>query len=321
MASAAAETSSTEGTWFIESQRGWSPWTTGEKAFAGDGPFRYTYGKTEFEAQFQSETEGIQINQSTGKVRRLQRMQDGQMRSLEGESQNMPQDAAKLQKPAQIASGAKAPATKPESLPTCYFLAATASSAQAYEGEFEWVIELEKGWSVWMPGNRPFEGCTDQPLRYKMGRYDFEVNFESDTHGSQTNLSTGKVRRVQRKHKADPMPSWEGTGTRRRCKSGAAELPAAPAISAASTAQAWRAERRIVGGYPGGAVDAGQLKVQQPFPLRRPGSGYKESSEAEPIRPQVSQSAHQASSARTGSVKTSATVPHYMRGLKSKSQP
>lgn len=318
MTSGVTETLAAEGSWFIELERGWSRWMTGETPCVSiDGPFRYTFGKTEFEARFQSETEGVQINLSTGKVRRLQRIQDGQTISLEGESKK---DASKLEKPAQVASVPKAPVTRPDSLPTCYFLAA--SKAQAYEGDFEWVIELEKGWSPWMPGNQPFEGCTDQPLRYTMGRYDFEVNFESDMQGTQTNLSTGKVRRIQRKHKADPLPSWEGTGTRRRPHSpSSAELPAAPVDSAAKAAQARREERRTSGGYAGGArADPGNLKVRQAFPLRRPGSGYKEGPQAELSRPQVSQSAQKASQPRTGSVTTSAAVPHYMRGLKSKSQ-
>ena len=29
------------------------------------------------------------------------------------------------------------------------------STAQSYEGEYQWLIELEKGWSAWLPGNEP----------------------------------------------------------------------------------------------------------------------------------------------------------------------
>ena len=57
----------------------------------------------------------------------------------------------------------------------------------------------------------PFDGNTDQPLRYTLGRYDFEVHFEDETHGTQTNLTTGKVRRIQCLRKGEPVPTWEGT--------------------------------------------------------------------------------------------------------------
>lgn len=47
--------------------------------------------------------------------------------------------------------------------------------SQGYEGDFQWVIELEKGWSPFMPGNEPYYGATDAPLKYTLGRYDFEA--------------------------------------------------------------------------------------------------------------------------------------------------
>eukprot|EP00913_Durusdinium_trenchii_P007184 g6759.t1 len=84
-------------------------------------------------------------------------------------------------------------------LPTCYFLATSAKCTKGYEGDSQWVIELEKGWSPWMPGNEPYYGATDAPLRYTLGRYDFEVHFESETVGSQTNLTTGKAQRRPRR--------------------------------------------------------------------------------------------------------------------------
>ena len=138
-----------------------------------------------------------------------------------------------------------------------------------------------------------------------------QVHFETDISGTQTNLTTGKVRRVQKLMKGEPMPAWEGTGIRRRAAAGAAGAPAqaslgaAPAQSAAQAAQASREKRRS--GY-----DAG--KAVQPHALR----------------PQVSQSAYKASApapapskpkpATTNPTSTSATghVPRYMRPLKSK---
>eukprot|EP00913_Durusdinium_trenchii_P003241 g2997.t1 len=84
-------------------------------------------------------------------------------------------------------------------LPTCYFLATSAKCTKGYEGEYQWVIELEKGWSPWFPGNEPYYGETDAPVKYTLGRYDFEVHFESDTQGTQTNLTTGKANREQRR--------------------------------------------------------------------------------------------------------------------------
>ena len=53
--------------------------------------------------------------------------------------------------------------------------------SQGYEGDFQWVIELEKGWSPFMPGNEPYYGATDAPLKYTLGRYDFEAGTLSPT--------------------------------------------------------------------------------------------------------------------------------------------
>jgi len=271
--------------WFIESEQGWSLWIT-DVPFqeVTNVPFRYYRGKTLFEASFQSEFEGVQTNLSTGKVRCLRKQRGQPSPEVSEKVYNGP---AKLSvRPA--AYNAK-PQTKIE-LPTCAFLAT--SGAQSYAGEFEWVIELEKGWSPWMPGNQPFDGCTDQPLRYTLGRYDFEVNFESEIQGIQTNLSTGKVRRIQRRQKSDPLPAWEGTGTRRRSLAGNSELPTVPESSAASVAQAQRAQRR---GYC----------TPEVLVSRKP-----QISE----RPRVSQAAYQTTKPEI------AAVPHYMRALKSKSQ-
>lgn len=41
------------------------------------------------------------------------------------------------------------------------------------------------------------------------GRYDFEVHFESETRGTQRNLTTGKIRRIQRVQKGEAFPAWE----------------------------------------------------------------------------------------------------------------
>lgn len=295
-----------EGEWYIELDQGWTPWIVEGLQCQGmiDAPFRYTYGKTEFEAQFQSETEGIQTNLSTGKKRLLRKQARQPISSSEGsDSHRMHQQPVVVKKP---------PAAKVETLPTCYFLAS--SGTQSYDGDFEWLIELEKGWTPWMPENQPFQGRTDQPLRYTLGRYDFEVNFASESHGTQTNLATGKVRRIQRRHKAEPMPAWEGTGIRRRPVSGCtADLPAAPPSSKAHIAQARRAERRAVGGYPGGTLSS---------PVQNKTS-VEERCLTELQRPRVSKSAQSVSqSCRSGSrlERNSATVPHYMRGLKSKTQ-
>lgn len=51
----------------------------------------------------------------------------------------------------------------------------------------------------------PFVWCETPP------RYDFEVHFESESHGTQTNLTTGKVRRIQRLQKGEAFPAtWRG---------------------------------------------------------------------------------------------------------------
>ena len=49
-----------------------------------------------------------------------------------------------------------------------YYLAT--SQKAGYEGDYQWIIELEKGWSTWLPGNEPFQGSTTAgPIRYTLG--------------------------------------------------------------------------------------------------------------------------------------------------------
>lgn len=208
-------------------------------------------------------------------------------------------DAAEGAQAAEAAGAAPVNATKADgNLPTCYYLAT--SGTKTYEGEYQWVIELEKGWSAWLPGNEPFQGSTAKPMRYTLGRYDFEVHFESESHGTQTNLTTGKVRRIQRLQKGEAFPAWEGTGVRRRPASAAAGAPAknataAPADSAAKAAQSNRTARRS--GYP------------WPQP-----QGPTQVTKSQPGRPQVSQAAYKGST----TTPTAPGLPRYMRPLKSK---
>ncbi|CAE7313935.1 unnamed protein product [Symbiodinium natans] len=290
-----------EGEWLIKLERGWSAWTVGEQKFQGstEESFRYTFGKTEFQVDFQSETEGTSTNLSTGKARPLCFVRKGQaLPGAEGEQE--------VQQ-AQVASDRPLQATKADSnLPTCYYLTST---AQSYEGEYQWLIELEKGWSAWLPGNEPFDGNTDAPLRYTLGRYDFEVHFEDDSHGTQTNLTTGKVRRIQRLRKGEAVPAWEGTGIRRRPANGAGtDLAAAPPQSAAMAAQSDRAGRRAAA-YP---TEGAPTKGTQKFALRT-------SKPTPASRPQVSEAAFRASAPPAVAVAgTAGAMPRFMRPLKSK---
>ncbi|CAE7558103.1 unnamed protein product [Symbiodinium pilosum] len=305
-----------EGEWLIKLERGWSAWMVGEQKFHGptDQPFRYMFGKTEFQVEFHSETEGTSMNLSTGKARPLCFVPKGQAPPMEEEGEEVQQSQA----PAADSSADKPmQATKADSnLPTCYYLATSAT--QSYEGEYQWMIELEKGWSAWMPGNEPFDGNTDQTLRYTLGRYDFECHFEDESHGTQTNLTTGKVRKIQRLRKGESAPAWEGTGIRRRPANGtgAADVGVAPAESAAMAAQAHRAVRRTAAGYPAATAGA-PVKSAQKFALRT-------SKPAAAARPQVSEAAHKATAApsaprTTGPPTTSGgNVPRFMRPLKSK---
>ncbi|CAE7194497.1 unnamed protein product [Symbiodinium sp. KB8] len=313
-----------EGEWLIKLERGWSAWIVGEpwleQKFHGptDQPFRYMFGKTEFQVEFQSETEGTSTNLSTGKPRPLCFVPKGQAPPEEAEEAPAPPQAPILEM-----SERPMQATKADSnLPTCCYLAT--NNTASYEGEYHWLIELEKGWSPWMPGNEPFDGRTDEPLRYTLGRYDFEVHFEDESHGTQTNLTSGKVRRIQRLRKGDPVPAWEGTGIRRRPANGtgAADIALAPVESAAMAAQSNRAVRRT-GGYQAAAVGA-PVKSTQKFALRtsKPAAGPTAA------RPQVSEAAHKATSAPNpprspaGAAATAlgpnGTVPRFMRPLKSK---
>ena len=60
--------------------------------------------------------------------------------------------------------------------------------------------------SHWTP-----QGPTSPAVRLTCteGRYDFEVHFESETRGTQRNLTTGKIRRIQRVQKGEAFPAWE----------------------------------------------------------------------------------------------------------------
>ncbi|CAJ1456416.1 unnamed protein product [Effrenium voratum] len=271
--------------WVIELEKGWSSWMPNNEPYLGgtDEPMRYSMGRYDFEVTFEDETHGLQTNVTTGKSRRIQRLQRGEpMPAWEfRESRQQQQPAKSASRPAErkpAPAEPKARATKVDSnLPTCAVVGT--SVKKTYEGDFQWVIELEKGWDTWLPQDAPYLGGTDEVMRYSMGRYDFEVHFDSDDKGVQTNLTTGKTRRVQRLQKGEPMPAWEGTGTRRRTAGAPAE-PAVPKSSAAAAAQANRTVRRT-----------GDTK---PTPAQRP---------------QVSQSAYPAN---TGN------VPHYMRGFKSR---
>eukprot|EP00401_Gymnodinium_catenatum_P043016 CAMPEP_0117467742 /NCGR_PEP_ID=MMETSP0784-20121206/5815_1 /TAXON_ID=39447 /ORGANISM="" /LENGTH=216 /DNA_ID=CAMNT_0005261725 /DNA_START=78 /DNA_END=728 /DNA_ORIENTATION=+ len=116
-----------------------------------------------------------------------------------------------------------------------------------------WFIELERGWSPWTPGDATFDGTTAAtPLRFRMGKYDFEANFQSDVAGTQTNLATGKVRRIVRVEPGGSPPPWEASGARRRPVDGRVPLgtkayaagTAAPPGSAAYEALVARDARR-----------------------------------------------------------------------------
>ena len=267
--------------WVIELEKGWSAWMPNNEPYLGgtDEPMRYSMGRYDFEVTFEDETHGLQTNVTTGKSRRIQRLQRGEpMPAWEfRESRQQQQPAKSASRPAErkpAPAEPKARATKVDSnLPTCAVVGT--SVKKTYEGDFQWVIELEKGWDVWLPQDAPYLGGTDDVMRYSMGRYDFEVHFDSDDKGVQTNLTTGKTRRIQRLQQGtfslpyiaccpspfepvetsvfsclpsffppgEPMPAWEGTGTRRRTAGAPAE-PAVPKSSAAAAAQANRTVRR-----------------------------------------------------------------------------
>ena len=300
-----------EGEWLIKLERGWSTWVVGEQPFRGSPEtFRYMFGKTEFQVEFQNETEGTSTNLSTGKSRPLCFVAKGQAPPSDEEAVQPPQPQTQTL----ISEDRPMQTTKVDSnLPTCCYLAT--SGTQSYEGEFQWLIELEKGWSPWMPGNEPFDGNTDEPLRYTLGRYDFEVHFEDESHGTQTNLTSGKVRRIQRLRKGEAVPAWEGTGIRRRpANAGAAAIAQAPAESAAMAAQSNRAVRRTAG-YPAASATSAPVKGAQKFALRT-------SKPAAAARPQVSEAAHKATTVPSASKAPTTTaggnVPRFMRPLKSK---
>eukprot|EP00435_Cladocopium_sp_Y103_P049683 s683_g15.t1 len=236
-------------------------------------------------------------------------------------SEEVPANATKADARSEDLRSAVPYLTEDSNLPTCYFLAT--AGTKSYEGDYHWVIELEKGWSPWMPGNEPFDGSTDQPLRYTLGRYDFEVHFENDARrrvvestGIQTNLTTGKVRRIQRLQtlgaqtgqKGESVPAWEGTGTRRRVAKSSQGAPAgaslnsAPKTSAAQAAQANRAQRRqgaSAAGYVPGGPHVKVAETQRPA-LSQAAAAYKPGTA--PAAPAAAGDRH--------------ALPRYMRPLK-----
>ncbi|CAJ1406602.1 unnamed protein product [Effrenium voratum] len=245
------------------------------------------------------------------------------------EEAESPQPEAEVEAPAEVPQSVEvapvevAPAApKKDNLPTCYFLATSAKCTKEYEGDYRWMIELEKGWSAWMPGNEPYYGNTDLPMKYRLGRYDFEVHFESDKSGTQTNLTTGKVRRVQKIMRGEPLPAWEGTGIRRRTAEGTTGNFKAPANSAAAASQKFRDSRRD--GYEAPLLQAGSFT---PAPGTKTGvhrpqvssSAYKAAPApgAPKTAPKAAPKAKPAATGTTGAT-GGAPVPRYMRQLKSK---
>lgn len=183
-------------------------------------------------------------------------------------------------------------------LPTCYYLAT--SQKAGYEGDYQWIIELEKGWSTWLPGNEPFQGSTnDGPMRYTLGRYDFEVSFDSESQGVQRNLTTGKVRRLQRIAKGEALPAWEGTGLRRR-PAAPHPAPAAHAAHAAHGAHGAPLRRGPTGGYA-------------PHQSKPPSAAKPGGTET---RPEVSHAAY--TTTARAYPNTARQLPHYMKPLRSK---
>lgn len=79
----------------------------------------------------------------------------------------------------------------------------------AATGEGEWLIKLERGWSTWMVGEQQFHGSTDESFRYNFGKTEFQVDFQSESEGTSTNLSTGKVRQICFVPRGQSPPSME----------------------------------------------------------------------------------------------------------------
>lgn len=120
------------------------------------------------------------------------------------------------------------------------------------KGDSGWVIELERGWSPWQPGDMAFadsDARAGVSISYRVGKSDFEAHFDTDTDGTQTNLSTGKVRRLKLLKPGERPPQWEGIGARRRPTNsegivGTKAHARAPEGSAAAQAQSQRDQRR-----------------------------------------------------------------------------
>jgi len=132
--------------------------------------------------------------------------------------------------------------------------AVSAATAPALGG---WVIELERGWGPWTPGDLALTDLGGSPVQYRIGRSDFEACFTSDVEGTQTNLLTGKVRGLRCLEPGESPPAWEGIGARRRpaggsgCTMGTKGTAEATRGTAAHAAQIARDERRVAGNYNG----------------------------------------------------------------------
>jgi len=71
-----------------------------------------------------------------------------------------------------------------------------------------WQVQLDHGWVAWFPGDKQFNGPQDTPLKYVVGKWDFEARFTSPTEGEQVNLTTKKSRPLRlRPEGEDPEPA------------------------------------------------------------------------------------------------------------------
>jgi hypothetical protein len=79
---------------------------------------------------------------------------------------------------------------------------------QSPRGDAPWEVETDQGWLPWSP-TVDFVGRPGERIQYRQNSFEYHAIFTSDSEGTQTNVATGKQRRVRRVQVIKP---WEMRG-------------------------------------------------------------------------------------------------------------
>lgn len=74
----------------------------------------------------------------------------------------------------------------------------TSAVASNATTETTWEVQTENGWAPFRP-RVPFHGQTGERVSFQLGRFAYDVSFQNDRAGIQTNVSTGRQRALRRR--------------------------------------------------------------------------------------------------------------------------